>query len=61
MLAIYSGQIGSFSSRDLLLFFIMWEFKLIFVYLLLSMWGERNVYTRLQNLFCTLQGVSFFY
>ena len=29
MLAMYSGQIGSFSSRDLLLFFIMWEFELI--------------------------------
>ncbi|KAK9660591.1 hypothetical protein RND81_O205200 [Saponaria officinalis] len=29
MLAMYSGQIGSFSSRDLLLFFIMWELELI--------------------------------
>nr|UHJ17492.1 NADH-plastoquinone oxidoreductase subunit 4 [Corydalis mucronifera]UHJ17506.1 NADH-plastoquinone oxidoreductase subunit 4 [Corydalis mucronifera] len=28
MLAMYSGQIGSFSSRDLLLFFIMWEFEI---------------------------------
>uniref|UniRef100_F6HMK8 Uncharacterized protein n=2 Tax=Mesangiospermae TaxID=1437183 RepID=F6HMK8_VITVI len=27
MLAMYSGQIGSFSSRDLLLFFIMWELE----------------------------------
>ncbi|KAI3932202.1 hypothetical protein MKW92_045532 [Papaver armeniacum] len=39
MLAMYSGQIGLFSSRDLLLFFIMWELELIPVYLLLSMWG----------------------
>ncbi|CAL9012929.1 unnamed protein product, partial [Prunus brigantina] len=29
MLAMYSGQIGPFSSRDLLLFFIMWELELI--------------------------------
>ncbi len=42
MLAMYSGQIGSFSSRDLLLFFIMWELELIPVYLLLSMWGGEE-------------------
>ncbi|KAL5644472.1 hypothetical protein ACJX0J_001085 [Zea mays] len=38
MLAMYSGQIGLFSSRDLLLFFIMWELELIPVYLLLSIY-----------------------
>nr|VDD25504.1 unnamed protein product [Brassica rapa] len=42
MLAMYSGQIGSFSSRDILLFFIMWELELIPVYLLLSMWGGKK-------------------
>nr|QVX30375.1 NADH-plastoquinone oxidoreductase subunit 4 [Poecilanthe parviflora] len=42
MLAMYSGQIGPFSSRDILLFFIMWEFELIPVYLLLSMWGGKK-------------------
>ena len=42
MLAMYSGQIGSFSSRDLLLFFIMWELELIPVYLLLSVWGGKE-------------------
>nr|YP_009250955.1 NADH dehydrogenase subunit 4 [Geranium incanum]AMY95966.1 NADH dehydrogenase subunit 4 [Geranium incanum] len=42
MLAMYSGQIGSFSSRDLLLFFIMWELELIPVYLLLSLWGGKK-------------------
>ncbi|KAL5643141.1 hypothetical protein ACJX0J_000341 [Zea mays] len=42
MLAMYSGQIGLFSSRDLLLFFIMWELELIPVYLLLSMWGGKR-------------------
>ena len=39
MKAMYSGQIGLFSSRDLLLFFIMWELELIPVYLLISVWG----------------------
>nr|ACH47241.1 NADH-plastoquinone oxidoreductase subunit 4 [Monsonia vanderietiae] len=42
MLAMYSGQIGPFSSRDLLLFFIMWELELIPVYFLLSLWGGRK-------------------
>ena len=37
MLAMYSGQTGLFSTRDFLLFFIMWELELTFVYLLLSM------------------------
>ncbi|CAI0404778.1 unnamed protein product [Linum tenue] len=42
MLAMYSGQIGLFSSQDLLLFFIMWELELIPVYVLLSMWGGKK-------------------
>ncbi|KAK7370722.1 hypothetical protein VNO78_37275 [Psophocarpus tetragonolobus] len=42
MLAMYSGQLGTFSSRDILLFFIMWELELIPVYLLLSMWGGKK-------------------
>uniref|UniRef100_A0A1Y3BU67 Putative NADH:quinone oxidoreductase/Mrp antiporter, membrane subunit n=1 Tax=Helianthus annuus TaxID=4232 RepID=A0A1Y3BU67_HELAN len=42
MLAMYSGQIGSFSSRDLLLFFIMWELELIPVYLLSIHVGRKE-------------------
>nr|QWE50540.1 NADH dehydrogenase subunit D [Bruguiera cylindrica]UKG23472.1 NADH-plastoquinone oxidoreductase subunit 4 [Bruguiera sexangula]UKG23582.1 NADH-plastoquinone oxidoreductase subunit 4 [Bruguiera x rhynchopetala] len=46
MLAMYSGQIGLFSSQDLLLFFIMWELELIPIYLVLSMWGgKRRLYS----------------
>ena len=60
MLAMYSGQIGLFASRDLLLFFIMWELELIPVYLLLSMWVERNVCIQLKSLFCILQEVSLY-
>ncbi|KAJ6916944.1 hypothetical protein NC652_019371 [Populus alba x Populus x berolinensis] len=56
MLAMYSGQIGLFSSQNLLLFFIMWELELIPVYLLLAMWGGggSNICIQLQNLFCIL-------
>nr|YP_010047606.1 NADH-plastoquinone oxidoreductase subunit 4 [Pilea glauca (nom. nud.)]QPK42214.1 NADH-plastoquinone oxidoreductase subunit 4 [Pilea glauca (nom. nud.)] len=42
LLAMYSGQIGLFSSQDILLFFIMWELELIPVYLLVSMWGGKK-------------------
>nr|YP_010047864.1 NADH-plastoquinone oxidoreductase subunit 4 [Pilea mollis]QPK42470.1 NADH-plastoquinone oxidoreductase subunit 4 [Pilea mollis] len=42
LLAMYSGQIGPFSSQDILLFFIMWELELIPVYLLVSMWGGKK-------------------
>ncbi|KAL2971426.1 hypothetical protein AAZX31_15G195500 [Glycine max] len=61
MLAMYSGQIGTFSSQDILLFFIMWELELIPVYLLLSMWVEKIVCIQLQSLFCTLREVLFFH
>ena len=56
MLAMFSGQIGTFSSLDILLFFIMLELELIPVYLLLSLWGIQ-----LQSLFCTLREVLFFF
>nr|YP_010986814.1 NADH dehydrogenase subunit D [Pinguicula vulgaris]WOL38205.1 NADH dehydrogenase subunit D [Pinguicula vulgaris] len=42
MLAMYSGQIGLFYSRDLLFFFLMWELELIPVYLLVSLWGGKK-------------------
>nr|YP_009455363.1 NADH-plastoquinone oxidoreductase subunit 4 [Erythropalum scandens]AUG62897.1 NADH-plastoquinone oxidoreductase subunit 4 [Erythropalum scandens] len=60
MLAMYSGQIGSFSSRDLLLFFIMWEFELIPVYLLLSMWGgKKRLYSATKFILYTAGGSVF--
>ena len=61
MLAMYSGQIGSFSSRDLLLFFIMWELELIPVYLLLSMWGgKKRLYSAPKFILYTAGGGSIF-
>jgi len=60
MLAMYSGQIGSFSSQDLLLFFIMWELELIPVYLLLSMWGgKKRLYAATKFILYTAGGSIF--
>jgi len=60
MLAMYSGQIGSFASRDLLLFFIMWELELIPVYLLLSMWGgKKRLYSATKFILYTAGGAVF--
>nr|AWH05324.1 NADH dehydrogenase subunit 4 [Asclepias californica subsp. californica] len=61
MLAMYSGQIGLFSSRNLLLFFIMWELELIPVYLLLSMWGgKKRLYSATKFILYTAGGSIFF-
>ncbi|KAL5067330.1 hypothetical protein RYX36_018217 [Vicia faba] len=61
MLAMYSGQIRPFSSRDILLFFIMWELELIPVYLLLSMWGgKKRLYSATKFILYT-GGASIFY
>ncbi|CAF1750934.1 unnamed protein product [Brassica napus] len=63
MLAMYSGQIGSFSSRDItfFFFFIMWELELIPVYLLLSMWGgKKRLYSATKFILYTA-GSSFFF
>nr|YP_010488455.1 NADH-plastoquinone oxidoreductase subunit 4 [Anaxagorea javanica]YP_010488460.1 NADH-plastoquinone oxidoreductase subunit 4 [Anaxagorea javanica]QNS22723.1 NADH-plastoquinone oxidoreductase subunit 4 [Anaxagorea javanica]QNS22728.1 NADH-plastoquinone oxidoreductase subunit 4 [Anaxagorea javanica] len=60
MLGMYSGQIGLFSSRDLLLFFIMWELELIPVYLLLSMWGgKKRLYSATKFILYTAGGSVF--
>nr|AWJ60358.1 NADH-plastoquinone oxidoreductase subunit 4 [Ginkgo biloba] len=60
MLAMYSGQAGSFASRDILLFFLMWELELIPVYLLLSMWGgKRRLYSATKFILYTAGGSIF--
>nr|YP_010430579.1 NADH dehydrogenase subunit 4 [Illicium micranthum]YP_010430816.1 NADH dehydrogenase subunit 4 [Illicium majus]USS58107.1 NADH dehydrogenase subunit 4 [Illicium micranthum]USS58344.1 NADH dehydrogenase subunit 4 [Illicium majus] len=60
MLAMYSGQIGSFSSRDLLLFFMMWELELIPIYLLLSLWGgKKRLYSATKFILYTAGGSIF--
>nr|YP_010699227.1 NADH-plastoquinone oxidoreductase subunit 4 [Elsholtzia eriostachya]WCH61811.1 NADH-plastoquinone oxidoreductase subunit 4 [Elsholtzia eriostachya] len=60
MLAMYSGQIGLFASRDLLLFFLMWELELIPVYLLVSMWGgKKRLYSATKFILYTAGGSIF--
>jgi len=60
MLAMYSGQIGLFSSRDLLLFFLIWELELIPVYLLLSIWGgKKRLYSATKFILYTAGGSIF--
>nr|YP_007374762.1 NAD(P)H-quinone oxidoreductase subunit 4 [Equisetum hyemale]AGC26675.1 NAD(P)H-quinone oxidoreductase subunit 4 [Equisetum hyemale] len=60
MLAMYSGQIGLFTSQDLLLFFLMWELELIPVYLLLAMWGgKRRSYSATKFILYTAGGSIF--
>nr|YP_010241409.1 NdhD [Limonium tetragonum]YP_010241492.1 NdhD [Limonium bicolor]YP_010997483.1 NADH-plastoquinone oxidoreductase subunit 4 [Limonium franchetii]QKN99021.1 NADH-plastoquinone oxidoreductase subunit 4 [Limonium sinense]USS60601.1 NADH-plastoquinone oxidoreductase subunit 4 [Limonium aureum]QTH79372.1 NdhD [Limonium tetragonum]QTH79455.1 NdhD [Limonium bicolor]QUB07516.1 NADH-plastoquinone oxidoreductase subunit 4 [Limonium bicolor] len=60
MLAMYSGQLALFSSRDLLLFFLMWELELIPVYLLLSIWGgKKRLYSATKFILYTAGGSLF--
>ena len=57
MLAMYSGQVGSFASQDILLFFFMWELELIPVYLLLCIWGgKRRLYAATKFILYTAGG-----
>jgi NAD(P)H-quinone oxidoreductase subunit 4 len=60
MLAMYSGQLGLFSSQDMLLFFVMWELELVPVYLLISMWGgKRRLYAATKFILYTAGGSIF--
>nr|YP_009691240.1 NADH-plastoquinone oxidoreductase subunit 4 [Davallia solida var. fejeensis]QEG58020.1 NADH-plastoquinone oxidoreductase subunit 4 [Davallia solida var. fejeensis] len=60
MLVTYSGQIGLFVSRDILLFFFMWELELIPVYLLLCLWGgKRRLYSATKFVLYTAGGSIF--
>nr|QKV46339.1 NADH dehydrogenase subunit D [Dryopteris sieboldii] len=60
MLVMYSGQIGLFASRDILLFFFMWELELIPVYLLLCLWGgKRRPYSATKFVLYTAGGSIF--
>nr|YP_009668604.1 NADH-plastoquinone oxidoreductase subunit 4 [Haplomitrium blumei]QCW59378.1 NADH-plastoquinone oxidoreductase subunit 4 [Haplomitrium blumei] len=60
MLAMYSGQVGLFASRDLLLFFLMWELELLPVYLLLTLWGgKKRLYAATKFILYTAIGSVF--
>nr|YP_009948633.1 NADH-plastoquinone oxidoreductase subunit 4 [Sphaeropteris brunoniana]YP_010395731.1 NADH-plastoquinone oxidoreductase subunit 4 [Cyathea lepifera]QKV46603.1 NADH-plastoquinone oxidoreductase subunit 4 [Cyathea lepifera]QOH97814.1 NADH-plastoquinone oxidoreductase subunit 4 [Sphaeropteris brunoniana]UQJ73806.1 NADH-plastoquinone oxidoreductase subunit 4 [Cyathea lepifera] len=60
MLVMYSGQIGLFASRDILLFFFMRELELIPIYLLLCLWGgKRRLYSATKFILYTAGGSIF--
>nr|YP_009690618.1 NADH-plastoquinone oxidoreductase subunit 4 [Lindsaea linearis]QEG57398.1 NADH-plastoquinone oxidoreductase subunit 4 [Lindsaea linearis] len=60
MLIMYSGQIGLFVSRDILLFFLMWELELIPIYLLICLWGgKRRLYSATKFILYTAGGSIF--
>nr|AWD77943.1 NADH-plastoquinone oxidoreductase subunit 4 [Odontosoria chinensis] len=60
MLVMYSGQIGLFLSRDILLFFLMWELELIPIYLLICLWGgKRRLYSATKFILYTAGGSIF--
>nr|YP_010267370.1 NADH-plastoquinone oxidoreductase subunit 4 [Brainea insignis]QKV47392.1 NADH-plastoquinone oxidoreductase subunit 4 [Brainea insignis]UIF93970.1 NADH-plastoquinone oxidoreductase subunit 4 [Brainea insignis] len=60
MLVTYSAQVGLFVSRDILLFFFMWELELIPVYLLLCLWGgKRRLYSATKFVSYTAGGSIF--
>nr|YP_010886319.1 NADH-plastoquinone oxidoreductase subunit 4 [Athyrium reflexipinnum]WJH16477.1 NADH-plastoquinone oxidoreductase subunit 4 [Athyrium reflexipinnum] len=60
MLVMYSGQIGLFASRDISLFFFMWELELIPVYLLLCLrGGKRRPYSATKFVSYTAGGSIF--
>ena len=53
ILAMDGGQIAVFAVQDMLLFFLAWELELLPVYLLLAIWGGKNVNTRPPSSFST--------
>jgi NAD(P)H-quinone oxidoreductase subunit 4 len=67
VLLLYSAQIGVFTAKDALLFFIMWEIELVPVYLLISIWGGKKrqyaatkfiLYTALGSIFILLSALG---
>ena len=66
MLLMYSGQIGVFTSQNILMFFFMWELELLPIYFLMLIWGGKKrlyastkfiLYTALASLFILVGGI----
>jgi len=67
MLLMYSGQIGVFTSQNILMFFFMWELELLPIYFLMLIWGGKKrlyastkfiLYTALASLFILVGGMT---
>ena len=49
LLILTSGMVGVFLSRDLFLFYVMWEVMLVPMYFIIGIWGgERRIYASLK-------------
>lgn len=57
MLALSTGMLGVFISLDFFLFYMMWEFQLIPMYLIIGVWGgPRRVYAAVKFFLFTAVG-----
>ena len=49
MLVLTTGMLGVFVSRDMLLFYVMWEIMLVPMYFIIGIWGgERRIYASIK-------------
>jgi NADH-quinone oxidoreductase subunit M len=56
-LMLEAGMLGVFTSQDMVLFYIFWEFTLIPMYFLIGMWGgARRVYAAVKFFLFTMTG-----
>ena len=57
MLVLTTGMLGVFVSRDMLLFYVMWEIMLVPMYFIIGIWGgERRIYASLKFFVYTMAG-----
>jgi NADH-quinone oxidoreductase subunit M len=55
LLILTSGMLGVFLSRDLFLFYVMWEVMLVPMYFIIGIWGgERRIYASLKFFIYTM-------
>ena len=55
MLILTSGMLGVFMSRDLFLFYVMWEVMLVPMYFIIGIWGgERRIYASIKFFIYTM-------
>ena len=57
MLLLTMGMLGVFVSRDLFLFYVMWEVMLVPMYFIVGIWGgERRIYASIKFFIYTMVG-----
>jgi NADH-quinone oxidoreductase subunit M len=60
ILLLETGMLGTFTSLDLVLFFVFWEMVLVPMYFIISIWGsERKEYSAIKFFLYTLFGSVF--